>query len=90
MNPEEKKAEAAAVSPLWYVLGGAVAGTAIGMLLAPKSGKEIRHDIAEWSKKNGEKGKALLAKLGEVEKTPVTPGFARRENGEKLFEAGRY
>lgn len=89
MNVEEKKLETG-ISPLWYVLGGAIAGTAIGMLLAPKTGKEMRHDIAEWSKKNGERGKALLAKLGEVEKTPVNPGFARRENGEKLFEAGKY
>ncbi len=49
-----------------FILGallGAVVGGIAGVLFAPKSGKETRHDIAEGAKKVGNKAKAAGAKI---------------------------
>jgi gas vesicle protein len=40
---------------LWGALTGAVAGAASALLLAPKSGKELRKDIASTAQKIGDK-----------------------------------
>ena len=49
-----------------FILGallGVVVGGIAGVLFAPKSGKETRHDIAEGAKKAGNKVKATSQKL---------------------------
>lgn len=35
------------------VVGGAVAGAALGLLFAPKKGSDLREDIAEYLKSKG-------------------------------------
>ena len=40
---------------LWGVLTGAVTGAVSALLLAPKSGKELRQDISETAQKVGDK-----------------------------------
>ena len=44
---------------------GAAVGAGLGLLFAPKAGKETREDIAEWLKQRREKGAELLGKLKE-------------------------
>ncbi|MFA5160901.1 MAG: YtxH domain-containing protein [Elusimicrobiales bacterium] len=44
---------------------GAVVGTAIGILFAPKAGKETREDLGEWLNDNMAKGREKLQKMGE-------------------------
>ena len=51
-----------------FILGallGTVVGAIAGVLMAPKSGKETRHDIAEGAKKAGSKAKAAGAKIAK-------------------------
>ena len=49
---------------IYFALGAAV-GAALGILLAPKSGKETREDIADWLKERREKGAEFLHQLKE-------------------------
>lgn len=50
---------------LTYLLIGAGIGATLALLFAPKSGKELRRDIADVSKKTYEKGKDAAHSLGE-------------------------
>jgi gas vesicle protein len=61
MNDEQSR-----ISPLWYALGGAVAGVALGMLYAPKKGSELRSDITEWRLKTLAKKEAMMRKLNTM------------------------
>ena len=53
-----------------FFLVGAAVGAAAGLLLAPKSGKETREQLADWLDERRERGAELLSKLkeGSVEK----------------------
>lgn len=46
-------------------LTGAVAGATLGLLFAPRSGKETREKLGDWLKDRREKGEELLAKVKE-------------------------
>jgi len=50
---------------LWGVLIGSVAGSVTALLLAPKSGKELRGDIAEGARGIGGKVQEAAEKVGE-------------------------
>ncbi|MGG1879808.1 YtxH domain-containing protein [Paenibacillus cisolokensis] len=50
---------------LWGVLIGSVAGSAAALLFAPKSGKELRGDIAEGTRNLGSKVQEVAGKVGE-------------------------
>ncbi|GIP27697.1 hypothetical protein J23TS9_28270 [Paenibacillus sp. J23TS9] len=66
-------------SLLWGALIGSVVGSVTALLLAPKSGKELRQDIAEGAKTVGSKTTELAGKVGEqsvilIEKVKDTAG----------------
>lgn len=44
----------------WYLLGGAALGATIALLYAPKSGEEMREDIADWRRRNIEEGGGFM------------------------------
>jgi gas vesicle protein len=58
---------------------GTVVGTVIGMLVAPKAGRELRADIAEYSKDYIDKAKDMGRDAYE----------AGREHAREAYEAGR-
>ena len=47
-----------------FLLGGII-GAALGILLAPASGKETREKVCEWMDETKEKAKEKLEKLEE-------------------------
>lgn len=67
MNELETRRERGGFGLLLAFLGGAVVGGAVAMLLAPRSGPEIRRKIAEMA----EQGK------GKAERVPVAVREAR-------------
>ncbi len=58
---------------LWGTLVGAVTGAVTALLLAPKSGRELRQDISDTAHKVGEKTAGLGRQAGSAVQT-----FARR------------
>ncbi|MGC5771188.1 YtxH domain-containing protein [Paenibacillus pabuli] len=52
-------------SLLWGALIGSVVGSVTALLLAPKSGRELRQDISEGARQVSEKGQELASKVGE-------------------------
>ncbi|MCJ8010337.1 YtxH domain-containing protein [Paenibacillus sp. KQZ6P-2] len=52
-------------SLLWGALIGSVVGSVTALLLAPKSGKELRQDITEGARTVGSKTTELAGKVGE-------------------------
>ncbi len=69
----EKKA---AKSFLWGALAGAVTGAVAALLFAPKSGRELRGDIAETAQKVGEKTADIGRQAGSAVQT-----LAKRTSG---------
>lgn len=66
MRNEYERDEANAVTKLTYLLIGGGIGAVIALLFAPKSGQELRGDIADATRKGLEKGKETAAHLQEV------------------------
>ncbi|WP_310549834.1 YtxH domain-containing protein [Paenibacillus glufosinatiresistens] len=50
---------------LWGFAAGSAVGSALGLLLAPKSGKELRQQIAEETSAGLEKAQDLAARVEE-------------------------
>lgn len=48
-----------------FLLAGAAVGATLGILLAPKAGKETRDQLTDWLKDRREKGNFLLGRLKE-------------------------
>lgn len=65
MRYENEREESNATSKLTYLLVGGAIGAIVALLFAPKSGQELRGDIAEATKKGIEKGKEAAAVVGE-------------------------
>jgi len=65
MGREYEREDASVSSKLTYLIIGGGIGAVIALLFAPKSGKELREDIADASRKGLEKGKEAAAQLQE-------------------------
>lgn len=65
MGNNDHRDETSAATKLTYLLVGGGIGAILALLFAPKSGEELRHDIAEASRKGLEKGKEAAHHLQE-------------------------
>ena len=65
MRNEYEREEASATTKLTYLLIGGGIGAIIALLFAPKSGEELRGDIADATRKGIEKGKETASLVGE-------------------------
>ncbi len=61
----EREEEAGATTKLTYLLIGGGIGAVLALLFAPKSGTELRGDIADATRKGLEKGKETASLVGE-------------------------
>lgn len=61
----EYEKETSASTKLTYLLVGGGIGAILALLFAPKSGEELRGDIADATRKGVEKGKETAALVGE-------------------------
>lgn len=66
MNNEYEREEANASTKLTYLLIGGGIGAILALLFAPKSGQELREDIAVATKKGIEKSKETAGHLQEA------------------------
>src|SRR5215203_3154291 len=65
MRYENEREESGAAAKLTYLLIGGGIGAIIALLFAPKSGQELRGDIADATRKGVEKGRETAALVGE-------------------------
>ncbi|MDH3493867.1 MAG: YtxH domain-containing protein [Acidobacteriota bacterium] len=86
MSYEHDREEANASTKLTYLLIGGGIGAVLALLFAPKSGQELREDIAEATKKGIEKSKETAHHLQEAaeEYYEVT-----RERASELYETAQ-
>lgn len=66
MSYEYEREEASASAKLTYLLIGGGIGAVLALLFAPKSGQELREDIADVTRKGIEKGKETAGQLQET------------------------
>lgn len=62
---DERREETSAAAKLTYLLIGGGIGAVIALLFAPKSGQELRGDIADVTRKGLEKGKETATQIQE-------------------------
>ena len=65
MRNEYEREETSATTKLTYLLIGGGIGAILALLFAPKSGEELRGDIADVTRKGLEKGRETAAQLQE-------------------------
>ena len=65
MRNEYEREEASTGTKLSYLLIGGGIGAVLALLFAPKSGQELRGDIADVTRKGLEKGKDAASVVGE-------------------------
>ncbi|MDQ3747593.1 MAG: YtxH domain-containing protein, partial [Acidobacteriota bacterium] len=64
MNYEYEREETSATTKLTYLLVGGGIGAILALLFAPKTGEELRGDIADVTRKGIEKGKETATLVG--------------------------
>ena len=86
MRNEYDRDETSAATKLTYLLVGGGIGAVIALLFAPKSGTELRGDIADATRKGIEKGRETATQLQERagEYYEVT-----RDKAGELYQTGR-
>ncbi len=65
MNHEYEREETSASTKLTYLLVGGGIGAILALLFAPKSGEELREDIADATRKGIEKSKVAATQIQE-------------------------
>lgn len=65
MGRNYEREESSATTKLTYLIIGGGIGAILALLFAPKSGEELRGDIADATRKGIEKGKEAAALVGE-------------------------
>jgi gas vesicle protein len=86
MKYEYERDNSSASTKLTYLLIGGGIGAVIALLFAPKSGQELRGDIADATRKGIEKGKETATQLQERAGEYYEVG---RERASELYETGR-
>ena len=86
MKYEYERDNSSASTKLTYLLIGGGIGAVIALLFAPKSGVELRGDIADATRKGIEKGKETASQLQERAGEYYEVG---RERAAELYETGR-
>ncbi len=86
MKYEYERENSKASTKLTYLLIGGGIGAVIALLFAPKSGEELRGDIADATRKGIEKGKETATQLQERAGEYYEVG---RERASELYETGR-
>lgn len=66
MSYDREREDSSAGTKLTYLLIGGGIGAILALLFAPKSGQELREDIADATRKGIEKGKETAAHLQEA------------------------
>jgi gas vesicle protein len=86
MRNEYEREESSAATKLTFLLIGGGIGAVIALLFAPKSGQELRGDIADATRKGIEKGRETAAQLQERagEYYEVT-----RDKAGELYQTGK-
>jgi gas vesicle protein len=86
MKYEYEREDASASTKLTYLLIGGTIGAVVALLFAPKSGQELRGDIADATRKGIDKGRETAAQLQEKAGEYYEVG---REKAGELYQAGR-
>ena len=73
----------------FFVLGAAV-GAGLGVLFAPKSGKETREQLSDWLDERREKGSELLTKIKEEIPAKKDQVAAALRAGKQAFSESRH
>lgn len=75
---------------LSFFLIGAAVGAGLGILFAPKSGKETREQLADWLKERREKGEELLTKFKEAVPEKKEQLVAAVKAGKQAFQEAKH
>ena len=86
MARDYEREEGSVTTKLTYLLIGGGIGAIIALLFAPKSGKELREDIADTTRKGIEKSKEAAAQLQEKAGEYYE---ASREKASELYQSGK-
>ena len=86
MGRDYEREDSSVSTKLTYLIIGGGIGAVIALLFAPKSGKELREDIADASRKGLEKGKEAASQLQERAGEYYETG---RERASELYQTAQ-
>jgi gas vesicle protein len=86
MGNDYERTDANVTTKLTYLVIGGTIGAVLALLFAPKSGVELRADIADATKKGIEKGKEAAAQMQEKAGEYYEVG---KERASELYQTGK-